>query len=511
MTDHRVTDLSYGHLGEATYDIDTGEWRFSMEASAQNIQLLLPLRSAKRPSIDRRPSGIRITSTSKNGTKSLVKLRPETFPANPLISSLSRSQAPAHSGPHVGQLLAVLQAVDVEQTFGSRKTTIIATSCGEAGHVLRLTKPRIERHEWGSQSSARLSLLDAGSSDQGYWIGIGGRILQITYAEDGNLSTTRLAVRQANATTIFRPMYGATTTPAVMPSGYAKTYPASRINANPVAVLTTERSGSRGHADVTFNPWYTRQFAVVDELGFWSIWDIEGGHKKNGITRLAAGKRANIYDGYIPDPTLKAPDNADGWHQILWVGTVSTIVVCNRRHFAVFDIKAEPTRLQSKGFFAASNSDWILDMKRSSSNLSHMFVLTSSRVFWLEVIPGGEEKDGDVGFRVLLSYRHFRDANDGTMRLAVLRGDDGRTHATILGISLIEAVSVTIFSEKTPLLNIYTFSSYSDGLGPRSCQGSLNLSKDPNGQDSGVENRFQTLYFLETPLKAIPNRLHGPE
>jgi hypothetical protein len=29
MTDHRVTDLSYGHLGKASYDTDENQWIFS--------------------------------------------------------------------------------------------------------------------------------------------------------------------------------------------------------------------------------------------------------------------------------------------------------------------------------------------------------------------------------------------------------------------------------------------------------------------------------------------------
>jgi RNA polymerase I-specific transcription initiation factor RRN6 len=509
MTDHRLTDLSYGHLGEATYDIDTQEWRFSLGSSALDIQQLLPLRFATRPSIP--TFSEKVVTDFKLGTKWLIKSRPETFPANAILRPLARTQSSAYLGPRVGQLLAIGYAKDVEQTFGSRKTAIIATACGEAGHVLRLIKPRIERHEWGRESSARLSLMDLGSSDQGYWVGTGGRILQITYSEDASQPDIWLAVRQANATTIFRPIYGANTTPAVVPNGHTKAYPSSRINANPVAIFTTESSGSRGHADVAFNPWYTRQFAVVDELGSWSVWDIEGGQKKNSIARLLPGKSANIFDDYVLDPTLKVPDNADGWHQILWVGTVSTIVVCNRRHFAVFDIKAAPTRLQSRDFFTATNSDWILDLKRSPSNLSHLFVLTSSRIFWLEVIPGGEEKAGDIGFKILLSYRHFRDANDKSMRLAVLRGEEGRIHTLNKRILLIETVSVTIYSEKLPLLNIYTFSLNSDVLGPTSCHGSLNLIKGVDDQDAGIQSQMQTLFFLETPLRAIPNRLKGTE
>ena len=293
--------------------------------------------------------------------------------------------------------------MDVGRTLGSRTTTLIATPCGEAGHVLRLIRPRIEKHGWGKQSAARLSLMDAGSLDQGYWIGTGGPILQITFADDGNSANTWLVVRQASVTTIFRPIYYTTSIPAVAPSGHVKIYSPSRIHANPLAVLTAERSGSRGHVDVSFNPWYTRQFVVVDELGSWSIWDIEGRQSKSSTVKLIPGRSANIYDGYVPDPTLKKPDNADGWHQILWVSTVTTIVVCNRRHLAVFDVKARPIRLQSPELLAASNSDWILDLKRSPVDLSHLFVLTSSQIFWLEVLPAGREEDGDIGVRVILS------------------------------------------------------------------------------------------------------------
>jgi RNA polymerase I-specific transcription initiation factor RRN6 len=271
--------------------------------------------------------------------------------------------------------------------------------------------------------------LDAASFNEGYWVGIGGRILQIAFAEKGDLQTNHLAVRQVGATTIFRPVYRSDLVPAVAPRGYVHTYPASRLHANPIATLTAERSGLESHADVAFNPWYSRQFAVVDDFGSWSTWEFEGGYKKDSCARLIQGKRANIYDGFAPDSGLKKPNNADGWHKVLWAGNLSTIVVCNRRHLAVFDVKSAPTRIQTKNFFAARNSDWILDLKRSPSNLGHLFVLTSSRIFWLEIIPDGEGENGDIGFRIFLSYRHFRDPNDETLRLVILKGDEGKNYA----------------------------------------------------------------------------------
>ena len=511
MTDHRETDLSYGHLGEATYDIDTKEWRFSVEPSAQKLRQLLPLKGSIPPSVYTLSSTSTESKQQTTSTKWLIKSRPETYPANPLVHSYVHSQAPAHFTPHVGQLLTIGLAVDVDNPSGSRRTDVIATACGEAGHVLRLIKPWLERQEWGRQSAARLSTLNAGSSEQGFWIGTGGRILQITCAEDGTVPTTRLAIRQANAITIFRPLYGAHTTPAVAPSGCAKTYPASRINANPIAVLTAERSGSRAHADVTWNPWYSRQFAVVDSFGSWSIWDIEGGVKKSMSARLTAGKCGNIYDGFVPDPARKPSENGDGWHRILWVGTVGTIVVCNRRHLAIFDVKSTATRIQTREFFSARNSDWIIDLKRNPSNPGHLFVLTSSRIFWLEIFPAGEPTGGEVGFSILLSYRHFRDSNDVSMRLATLQGEEGSNAGTDLETSLTWRASVSIFSEQTTQLNVYNFASVSDGSDAMASQSSLRLSDDLSVEARGGWSRFQSICFLQSPLKLIPNRPPGPE
>jgi hypothetical protein len=46
MTDqHRVTDLAYGVLGEASYDGQEGEWLFSRQATGGAFALLIILAS----------------------------------------------------------------------------------------------------------------------------------------------------------------------------------------------------------------------------------------------------------------------------------------------------------------------------------------------------------------------------------------------------------------------------------------------------------------------------------
>lgn len=40
MTDHRVTDLLYGHLGEASYDVDEQRWCFSSQTGLGKLFLV---------------------------------------------------------------------------------------------------------------------------------------------------------------------------------------------------------------------------------------------------------------------------------------------------------------------------------------------------------------------------------------------------------------------------------------------------------------------------------------
>lgn len=361
--------------------------------------------------------------------KRIVKTRPEIFPANVIASAFTNCSSATQPGypTTYGQLIAVGGAVDADHQTEHRTHPIIAIPWGEAGHVLRFIRPQTEYRGWGKHSALKLSLWNAASGDIGYWVGTGGTIRQITFANDGNALGTLLAARQDSTITIFRPMYHKQLVRAVMPSGYDKQYPPSRLSANPVAVLKTETSGSRRHADVSFNPFYTRQLGVVDDLGRWSIWDIEGRMRKGATLELVLGKSGEIYDDFVPNSREKNLGTRDGWHRILWAANVSTIIVCNRCHIAVFDVKSTPTRLSSPGSLSIGANNWILDIKHSPVDSGHIFILTTSRVFWIEVIAAGGEKEAhEAGIRVILSYRHFRDVSDETLSLTVLEEDDGK-------------------------------------------------------------------------------------
>ncbi|PQE17769.1 hypothetical protein CJF31_00005492 [Rutstroemia sp. NJR-2017a BVV2] len=491
MTDHRVTDLVHGHLGQLSYDVNEQQWLFSKDPTkVRHFEQLLPYKQCIPPSIRNISSDGHIaTHTASSQRTWLSKARPETFPAVTLAAHLAKdSSNTTFTRLSYGELLAVGGIVN--RRSNSRIPPIIAIPCGEAGHVLKLIKPRTERCGWDSQFGVRLSLLSAETSEEGHWSGTGGPILQIVSAGEGENLGTWFAVRQATMTTIFRPIYQKTPKRFRAPLQCSAAYPPSRVDANPVVVLEPHKDGTGNHADVTFNPWYVRQFAVVDQFGKWCSWDIEGRQTKHSSMAIVAGKTGNIYDGLDREPnsTTKLSGDVGEWHRILWAGSVSTIVVVNRRHLAVFDTTSEPRRLSSAAFSKATTNEWILDVKRSTMSPGHLFVLTTARLFWLDILPAQEDSvNGDAGVNILLSHRHFRDSTDEAMKLTLSKeGDD---------------LIVFISSSKNSLITSYVFS-MTEGS-PTSFQASVKLAcKIDSGQPSqmGCLTILPAAYILPSEL-----------
>ncbi|KAH8811781.1 RNA polymerase I-specific transcription initiation factor RRN6-like protein [Xylogone sp. PMI_703] len=490
MTDHRVTDLSYGQLGEASYDTHEKEWHFSRSLiDGHDLVQLLPFKHSISSSLNRSlKKGKEYPQHAGKQLRWLIKSHPEAFPANPIASSLAQDELrlPSNDQCQNGNLLVVGRALDADHMSGSRSVRILALPTGESGNVLRFIRPSIEWLGWKEHDGVKVTLMDPSLSADGYWMRAYGPIRQIVpSSEDG--AANWFAVRQESMITIFRPLYNKTATSSDVPEEYRRVYRPSRLRSNPVAVLRTGDSSSVTHVDVSFNPWFIRQFGVVDEQGTWSLWIIEGRKRGHRDMEISAGRTGQIYDSNVPL-------NSDGWHRILWVANVNTIAVCGRRHLAVFDVKAKPTRLNSLDFNTiGGKSDRILDLKRSITNTSHVFVLTASRIFWIEVTPAGEgegEAFRSLGARVLLSCRHYRDTTSATMKL-VVPGD--------------EHVSVLLFSETSLFVNYYYFYMVSGTtMRPECKEGSVMLSSDSDDTMNGAPKRLHTLHMEPAPLKIYP-------
>ncbi|KAG5292773.1 RNA polymerase I-specific transcription-initiation factor [Histoplasma ohiense] len=199
----------------------------------------------------------------------------------------------------------------------------------------------------------------------------------------------------------------------------------TRLDANPIISISVSATGGVPHAGITFNPWYQQQIAIVDRLGNWTVWDI-GKQRHSTYWCADRGQSGRLYPEETPhsDESFQR-DHFDGWAAILWVGNVHKLLVCDRRNIALYRIDTDPVQRHTIDVDIQRESEWILDIKRSPSNLSNIFVLTTTQVLWLHVNSddssscnqGGDSRE----FTILLSWRHFRDPEDTSLQLAPMQ------------------------------------------------------------------------------------------
>lgn len=429
MTNHRVNDLSFGHLGEASYDTQYHRWSFLRLTGLQRVlRPIEHLQECVPPS-----SSVVNTSTQNRSNASLLPIKwlrrefPEIETGLHLRSSLNWliQEADNVHQPHPSKLLDVGQAIDLRATSEARNLQIIATPHGEAGEILRLLNPRATNLKWENSKGIRLRTIHPAVSEDGFWLADGGAIQQIVFGAGAEGPSSWLAVRKEVGTTILRPVYHPFPVPAADSGSLRVKLPPSRLSPNAILTLSVNQTGCRPHVDVAFNPWYVRRFAVIDEGGFWSIWDIEGQERKRRHFEPVISKSGHIYDDDSSDQLNDRIQERHEWAKILWAGNSNTLVACNRHHLAVFDLQAKPKRLPGSDIITTIKTGWILDAKRSPSKLDQIFVLTTSHLLWLEILPADECTRVTSGTRILLSYRHFRDGEDDTMKLELVEDGEG--------------------------------------------------------------------------------------
>lgn len=402
--------------------------------------------------------------------KKLAKAYPELVPGIFLLPGLAQTseivcEATSRYDPTVSELLVFGTALNRDNPrTGSTTVPIVAAAGGEAGEAVRLSCVGKKRVGWHGNTTIGLTYSEIKDKEHGWWSGNGGPIQQLSFAEDGGNSSPWLAVRCPGATSILHPVLRPSTVLPVSPypSLRAGLYQASRLDPNPVAVLPTEMTAGAPHADVSFNPWYEKQLAIVDQRGMWSVWDIEYKSKRRDLWTVKAGRVGSIQDGQIRGSDLSNIDT-DGWGSILWAYNVHTLIVFGRRTFVLYNLKDDSEHLLGPDLALATGQDWILGVKRSPSDKCHVFVVTSSRIFWLRINGFGEVKEKenpDIGAEILLSWRHFRDPDDASLGLNILRDTEHTLAPPVIDSEIPEpkpALLVLLYSRLTGLTTVYTF------------------------------------------------------
>ncbi|KAM0697020.1 hypothetical protein Q7P36_003091 [Cladosporium allicinum] len=427
MADQDWNGLPYGHFGNVFYQSEEQTWQF--ERVPDQPRFLEPIEGSEVavPSQISPPSVL--TKTAPNPARpahiirdkqiaELVNLVPALQPAasllRPLLSaSEAIEDATRHHDPVKGQLLSFGRVFDESIR---RSTQLVAFAAGSTGSDVRVAQVQLQKQGWDDSKDVWLEV-PVVIGEETTWRSEGSPVQQICFAQPLESGENLLAVRTNSRVFIFKP---------------------TLQEAGPVRLqlrLLFERSSSQNEgvplADAAFNPWFPRQFAMVDQQAQWRVWEF----------RSRQSPDATCICSSSPDEETSAKTNLDdGWARLLWVCNPNTVVVAKRRSVALYDVNSGAAKLQDVDVKVSDVSSWVVDIATAPTDPSNLLVLTTTHVYLFHV----EERDGEVGASLSMRIRHFRSPEDITLRLTLFRDED--------------ALAVIIRSALSPTLVTYHLS-----------------------------------------------------
>ncbi|OKL60594.1 hypothetical protein UA08_04358 [Talaromyces atroroseus] len=333
------------------------------------------------------------------------------------------SQATSYFDPRISSLFEFGNArlsETVRWKVRLRIVPIAALATGENGNVLSFCaiddEPIYGRYEDGS--NFRVPTISTSNTVD--WVCGEAPIKQIRFAESFEESECLFAVRLQSRTSIFRPIYyqePLVINPPQTAEGTHSKAQLAHIDPNLMTEIDVSQTGGYTHVDVAFNPWYQKQFAVIDDRGNWSVWLLHNFVKhREGVTP------ERQHSGSLPSSDITHHDDTaqiphDGWGIIQWTGNMYTFIACSRRIAMLYVLEdATPVPYDIKMNWQSS-TEWILDVKTSLRKPSHVFILTTLRILCFDI----SSRDHESSFLLpQFSRQHDRDADDLTLRFTSL-------------------------------------------------------------------------------------------
>ncbi|MCJ1435456.1 hypothetical protein MMC27_004829 [Xylographa pallens] len=454
MSKARPDDLSYGHLGEATYDPRSEKWYFQRVPGIRHFLQPVgnPIISLQSTLLNAPSSSAQSASSRAKHIRDLIRSEQSIAPAAFLLPSLAQVSetvidVTSATDPIISRLFAFGTAADIEnKQSGKRRTDILAVVGGPAGEAIRILKIGKEQFSWRGDKAVTLSVPTIDTTEQGWWAGNRTPVQQICFSEEEGLPGGWLAVRHPGAISILRPLlYRRPVAASTRHSNHAlwNNFMPSRLAINHIVHLSIEKTGGAQHTDVAFNPWNQRQFAVLDVRGHWTVWNIEGKYSKRNlwtVTSVSSSTLSEFEDNRYPI------DTGDGWGSILWVDDTTVLVVASRSNLFLYSIESKSKRFRGPDLGLADGSNWILDVQRSPINTNHIFVLTSLCIFWLKADCGGGQharSQFSPLLEILLARRHFRSQEDMSLKMLLYVQS--------------EVLEVMLQSSQTELVTVFRF------------------------------------------------------
>ncbi|CAJ2511808.1 Uu.00g074330.m01.CDS01 [Anthostomella pinea] len=477
MTERHTLDSSIGlagrlsHLPYGTGKAEDCGWQSSRDF-AQNTSIFKELGprktwfSAAPARVPHPPSGS-AWQQSRRQQRYLLKNHPEAHLGNEvlhehLLEGNLRPQASA-AVPSRSSLLAVGELVDKSELQETIGAPLVATACGDANDIFRLARLDLSKWKWDEKGGVALRVPEMGDEEPCLWEEDAGsiRLLKCIVDHKRYDPTRWLVVQRESGTEVFQPEYQRIPTAAPRDA----TRDPSHIAANLLFRISKHQTGGNVHTDVSFNPG-TRanppQLGIVDERGFWSVWDITltKSSKKPVPVMIKCG---HIEHGVLKHLPYRSKLGTE-WHKLLWVGysqaragelamfgddkdTVgaqsrgafpplersSLLLICNSSSVRLLDL-ATGSYLPDLSFLRQDRLGCVLDVHANLQDPQYFFVLTTSRLFVVRVysVPGSEWGKPETRWSILLSSPHLRDALDRTLKLTVTQGAKSAGHVTSL-------------------------------------------------------------------------------
>ncbi|CAK7216959.1 hypothetical protein SBRCBS47491_003000 [Sporothrix bragantina] len=387
----------------------------------------------------------------------------------------------------------------------------VAMATGQSGHALRIVQVQREHWGWHQDGNATLKLSNIDPEDEGHWCDNALSINQIKFTSsgnDGDKSSAKKAsrwilVQTAAETIVFQPTLHGVPVQGnkVCACDHAVRGP-NYLAAGPIIRIPSKETGGRAHCDVAFNPATDAkppQLAIIDEAGQWSVWNVVGStHARKNILLPFLHVRGTFTDGITPGPSMPAMQTMHGLghlHRVAWLpkatalpgeSTQSNTLLLGSAtavNVTSLDKKDSPLRV----FNATHNVglDNIVDVQVSPNNASHVFVLTTTTIFWLDlsslntvISPGKYSKTKKP--LLLLSCPHLRSPIDKTMKLSLARS------TSHLGENVTLAL---IYSMRHPEVAVFWFPEVTTGSEPTYQQQVFQLARP---QFDSVDTKTKT-------------------
>ncbi|KAG6010988.1 hypothetical protein E4U21_000015 [Claviceps maximensis] len=306
--------------------------------------------------------------------------------------------------------------------FRSYRPTVaplLAVVTGESGQKLRLVLAKETRWQWEEHQDAllHLSVLDTSQPEnETLWMGDGLPIVSVKFVTTLWLSkrVRWLLVQTQTSVTLLQPEIHPVPVPDHEKPSSDTFQPPSYIAPNRLITLHHKETGGNDISDVVFIPSPATslpRIGLIDQCGYWSIWTLLGTWQVGMNTlRLSLYKCGHMYEGVLPSitPLSTYPSQR---HGMLSLGkhchlddpldpalmpeqgskdaeesTRNHVLIWNAQHIVVLDLETE-TFLPQLDIIRQSRlaPDWIIGVERSPANESHLFVLTTRQIIWLDL------------------------------------------------------------------------------------------------------------------------------